>query len=380
MVGPATRQRQLPLLAVQLLPPLTRLGAGAAVSLFVLYLLGWLVHGVFWGELQAVDQQVDGAIAPWRTPDGLRAARWVSGLADLGLVIAAGAVALLAALVDPSRRSRGLTIVVTLLGGAILITGTKALLGRDRPVSEVLTVGAAFPSGHSFFALCLYGMVAHLVARRTAHPAAKVGIWSFALLIVLAVGASRIYLGAHWLTDVAAGYLVAVPWVVGVVTARDWLLGRRRGPTRQEVERAEALLTRAAAQRPAVARLSRSLLRDPTIRGPRRALPFLLRVVVAPRPFPLPVWLPLPRDADRMALAAALLLLSERLLGSQTLRAHWDGEGDWLLPVARIRHAIRLLLGRRKPPSRLSGPGRTGREQNGRDSRQRTGSKPAPEP
>jgi hypothetical protein len=190
-------------------------------------------------------------------------------------------------------------------------------------------------------------MAAHLIARYVRRPARKVLVWVVASILILSVGASRIYLGAHWLTDVTAGYLVAVPWVIGVAAARDWLIGRRRGPTAAEVRRAEALLGQAGRHVPAVARLGRALLRDPGVRWPRRAAPLLLALVLA-IPFErLPHWVPLPRNADRMIAAVPFLALLMRCLGPGCVRAHWDGPGDVLLPIARIRHALRLLLGRR---------------------------------
>jgi undecaprenyl-diphosphatase len=317
-------------------------------SAILLYLLGRLVYGVFWGELQAADLRFHRELAPWRTSEGMWLARAVSVLADLGVVGAAAGVALLVALASPARRERGLTLFIALAGGLGIIMGTKALLGRARPDTPITTIGAAFPSGHAFFALCLYGIVAHLLARRARLRRAKVAIWLGAALIIAAVGASRVYLGAHWLTDVAAGYLVAVPWVLGLVAARDWVLGRRRGPTQKEIGRAEALLRRASTSLPAAARLARALLKDPEVRWPQRAAPLALALALS-LPFErLPHWVPLVREADRMAAAAPFLALSIRWLGCRRVRSHWDGSVDVLYPIGRIRHAIRLLLGRRR--------------------------------
>ena len=64
--------------------------------------------------------------------------------------------------------------------------------------------GAAFPSGHATQSVACYSALA-IILGSGRPPAAKAVLWSVAAFVVLAVGASRIYLGAHWLTDVLGG-------------------------------------------------------------------------------------------------------------------------------------------------------------------------------
>ena len=53
-------------------------------------------------------------------------------------------------------------------------------------------------------------------------------VWSGATLVALIVGASRVYLGAHWLTDVLGGYAIGAAWVALLVTIA--LITRSRAP------------------------------------------------------------------------------------------------------------------------------------------------------
>ncbi|MCL5745650.1 MAG: phosphatase PAP2 family protein, partial [Acidobacteria bacterium] len=71
-------------------------------------------------------------------------------------------------------------------------------------------------SGHALFALCLYGILASLTAGRTPRVGVRVVIWMFAVILIAAIGFSRIYLGAHYPTDVIAGYAAGFIWVVAV--------------------------------------------------------------------------------------------------------------------------------------------------------------------
>lgn len=97
------------------------------------------------------------------------------------------------------------------LGTGILGNGLKLLWRRSRPVSDYVErmffKTYSFPSGHSSSSTLLYGMLAYLVAGIAIQP------WSIAAVGILAalpilVGLSRVYLGAHYASDVLAGWLL----------------------------------------------------------------------------------------------------------------------------------------------------------------------------
>ena len=102
-----------------------------------------------------------------------------------------------------------------LLGALLLYDIVKPLVARTRPPARFdlgyTFSGFAFPSGHATQSLAVWGMLALLIAgimrRRRYLP--LVG----ATLVVLMVGASRIYLGADWLSDVLGGYALGGLWL-----------------------------------------------------------------------------------------------------------------------------------------------------------------------
>lgn len=119
-----------------------------------------------------------------------------------------------------------------LLGSVALTRVGKELTGRARPPRSLAVppyeVSASFPSGHTLNATVLAGLTAYLiliVARR-----AWVGALGLAVTATYAVamGLSRVWLGHHWLTDVIAGWLLGLAWVVGVVTLHRLVLTLRR--------------------------------------------------------------------------------------------------------------------------------------------------------
>jgi membrane-associated phospholipid phosphatase len=118
------------------------------------------------------------------------------------------------------RRWQPLALLAAAVAGAVsLYDIVKPLIGRPRPPPAIWIghfSGAAFPSGHAAQSVAFYAMLA-IVLGAGRSPRAKTVLWSAAALIALAVGGSRIYLGAHWLTDVLGGYALGACWVATVV-------------------------------------------------------------------------------------------------------------------------------------------------------------------
>jgi undecaprenyl-diphosphatase len=140
------------------------------------------------------------------------------------------------------RTWRPLALLGAAVAGAIgLYDIVKPLVGRPRPPATIWIghyTGAAFPSGHATQSAAFYAMLAivlgaGLSARRRAI------LWSAAALAVLIVGASRIYLAAHWLTDVLAGYALGATWVA-IVVAVLLITSRSPGKARAVQEQGQA--------------------------------------------------------------------------------------------------------------------------------------------
>jgi undecaprenyl-diphosphatase len=110
-------------------------------------------------------------------------------------------------------------LTAAIAGAVVLYDIGKALVGRPRPPAAIWIghySGAAFPSGHATQSAAFYAMLA-IVLGAGLSVRRRAILWSAAALVVLIVGASRIYLAAHWLTDVLAGYALGASWVAIVV-------------------------------------------------------------------------------------------------------------------------------------------------------------------
>lgn len=123
-------------------------------------------------------------------------------------------------------------IVLTLAGSAAMTVVVKTVVARQRPPAW-MELGPpdtdfAFPSGHTLNSTTLFLTVAGLVAWRLVRRRDRLIVVGLAAAAAVAVGLSRIYLGYHWLTDVLAGWLLALAWLSVLVSAFAWWSGRRR--------------------------------------------------------------------------------------------------------------------------------------------------------
>lgn len=106
--------------------------------------------------------------------------------------------------------------VISLCGAVILSWGCKWTFARARPdvwAELVGHYGSSFPSGHSIYAVTLAGVLIITGRQSRYYP------WLLPTAVVwgLAMGFSRVYLGAHFLTDVLAGWALAIAWLCGLL-------------------------------------------------------------------------------------------------------------------------------------------------------------------
>ncbi|HKA11854.1 MAG TPA: bifunctional DedA family/phosphatase PAP2 family protein [Candidatus Dormibacteraeota bacterium] len=164
----------------------------------------------------------------WLT-GAMRSVTWLGSTA----VIVPALVLTAAVLVMRGRDWRSAVLLATAVAGAVgLYNIVKVAVERPRPPSTLWIgeySGAAFPSGHATQAVAFYGMLAIVLSTR-GSPVVGVVVWMGAAVITLVVGASRLYLGAHWLTDILAGWALGAAWIafVAAVTLLATGQGRRR--------------------------------------------------------------------------------------------------------------------------------------------------------
>ena len=182
---------------------------------------GFLAVLVTRGHTMPFDTSLRLAIHAGAGPFATACATALSFLGRL-LVLIPATAAIVIFLFRDGRRAAGLCYLA-IMGGALALNWTvKAVVQRPRPLpffgAEPATY--SFPSGHVLFTSCFCGAAVLILfqGRRFAFLCAVV--------FVIAVAWSRVYLGVHYPTDVAAGFLLGVGWL-GLVAGLGFLEGRR---------------------------------------------------------------------------------------------------------------------------------------------------------
>lgn len=209
-----------------------RVGARAGLAVG----LGLLAAAALWaGFTGAGPAQLDGPALAESIED--RSA----GLTNVAVVIttigSTVAMAVLAVVVGAwcwwrGRHADAVLVIGAMAGASLLFRGLKLVLDRARPpvADHAVPVSSeSLPSGHATMSIVVIGTLVVLAwsGRGAVERAVMVGA---AALWIGAVGATRVYLGVHWLSDVLAGWAVGAAWLAVCVLA--WTRWRAREPAR----------------------------------------------------------------------------------------------------------------------------------------------------
>ena len=119
------------------------------------------------------------------------------------------------------RRRLALYLVVTAIGGGLVDSAVKLLVNRPRPEIEdplVHAFGKSFPSGHAMSSVVTYGALL-LVFLPVLSRRGRIAAFVATTGLVLFIGLSRLLLGVHFISDVVAGYVLGLAWLMGSTAA-----------------------------------------------------------------------------------------------------------------------------------------------------------------
>lgn len=166
--------------------------------------------------LTALDRPVLDWVLAHRTPAETAVATVVTTLGGT-LAMTVLAVLVAAWALWRQRRAAAALVLVVAAGAGGLVALVKAVVGRARPpqvVQLVLETNPSFPSGHTLGSTAVIGATAIVLLAGVRSSWLRAAGVVAAIVAIVAVGVSRLYLGVHWATDVLAGWLMGSAWLL----------------------------------------------------------------------------------------------------------------------------------------------------------------------
>jgi undecaprenyl-diphosphatase len=193
-----------------------------------------LAEEVFEGDAKHFDQRVAAAmqggglgydpIGPARLEEFARDVTALGSYAFLGFL----SFGIIGYFLLTDRRARAGLVGASVIGGVVLSNLLKNVFDRARPdiPTDVRVFSASFPSGHAMLSAVTFLTLGALLAQGSADTRVKAYIAVLAIILTVAVGTTRVYLGVHHATDVLAGWCVGSAWALLCWTVAHWLQPR----------------------------------------------------------------------------------------------------------------------------------------------------------
>ncbi len=214
------REHLLPLL-------LTIRVAGFLLAALGLWLFSAIADEILDKESFTFDKEILLTLREWHTPVLDKVMLGFTFLGEPVILLILCAI-LSIWLLTRGQRSQATVLVIAAAGAVALNNLLKLLFGRARPMlwERIVDVGQySFPSGHAMISMVIFGMIGYLLSSK--FPLWRIGILSLTILLVTGIGLSRLYLGVHWPTDIAAGYAAGLVWLITCIFSLQVLQERR---------------------------------------------------------------------------------------------------------------------------------------------------------
>lgn len=194
------------------------------VAFLLFFIIAWTV---FISEGRYLDEKVFTAISRYTTESRTKLMIFISFLGNHTFLIPANLLLIIFFII---RKKRGLAIRVAIIAFSNLffMSLLKILFRRIRPDNPLIAgiTNFSFPSGHAFMSIAFYGFLIWYAGVSIVNKKTELFIVAFLLLIILAIGFSRIYLRVHYTTDVLAGFSIGFAFLMIIL----WLTDKLQEP------------------------------------------------------------------------------------------------------------------------------------------------------
>ena len=196
-------------------------------SVYTLFLLEGIVRNIITSDIiVSLDTQVMNLFSLFRDTNLTHLFLWITLLGKWQVVFGF-VVAVIGVLWARRKRLYILPLLLTVIGAEIFTAITKIIFHRPRPELGIYTERSfSFPSGHSTIAVAFYGFLTYMLIRNFKQWEMKVNIFFTGITIILLIGFSRLYLGAHYVSDVWGGYFVGTLWLIIGISISEWIFSQ----------------------------------------------------------------------------------------------------------------------------------------------------------
>lgn len=186
-----------------------------------------LVSEIFEQEMDLIDTAALALVQWWQSPamDAFMLFITLTGSPEALIILS---LPILYWIYRQERRVKMFSLFfLSFAGGGVLNLLLKNLYQRERPLLDAAigAYGYSLPSGHAMISTIFYGLVAYWFLTGKRRKSAKVLVGILCALMVFLIGMSRVYLQAHYFSDVLAGYLCGAMWLLAcilVLYGRHW--------------------------------------------------------------------------------------------------------------------------------------------------------------
>ena len=182
------------------------------ILFFLLIITLMIVEDVFEDEIMKLDtigyNLISNIINPSITPIAIV-------ITSIGGAIVIAALAI-DVLILVKNRKISFSIILNLVIATILNIILKNIVQRPRQYEYrlITETGYSFPSGHSMVSMAFYGYFIYLTFKYLKNKKLKVLLITFLSILIILIGITRIYLGVHYTSDVIAGFLISICYLI----------------------------------------------------------------------------------------------------------------------------------------------------------------------
>ena len=155
-------------------------------------------------------------IEPWVSPQKNRIMLFITFLGKHHFLIPANLLLIFYFLFLSHQTWFSIRVIAIALSSLVLMLLLKYLFQRKRPLSPLLKAakGLSFPSGHAIMSVTFYGLLLYILLHTVGISWLKYSLAVLLILLIILIGYSRVYLRVHYASDVLAGFIIGIIWLL----------------------------------------------------------------------------------------------------------------------------------------------------------------------